>query len=181
MRDIPILNKALKVQTIGFQHYQGKVIGILITPWMMNLIMLPGEGDDWLGLQVGHKQIHQFPTGSYRFCVNDVDGIGVYQMHSLYSPMREFTTQDQAVVTAQKFIERLFVEEESTDNVVNEELLGKILRGEEIPHVGLEEVDDSHDRQTIDLEQGGEQHKHLGDDQREGRGLTRRQLFRGQF
>jgi [NiFe] hydrogenase assembly HybE family chaperone len=41
MQGIPILNNMLKVQALGFQEYQGRIVGILITPWLMNLVMLP--------------------------------------------------------------------------------------------------------------------------------------------
>ncbi|MES9848935.1 MAG: [NiFe]-hydrogenase assembly chaperone HybE, partial [Candidatus Thiodiazotropha sp.] len=46
MQGIPLLNPMLQVATVGFQHYQGRSIGIVITPWMMNLIMFPAENED---------------------------------------------------------------------------------------------------------------------------------------
>ncbi|MCP4452488.1 MAG: [NiFe]-hydrogenase assembly chaperone HybE, partial [Planctomycetes bacterium] len=56
MRDIPILNPLLRVQTLGFQEYQGRVLGVLITPWLMNLVMLPAEADNWDEMRLGDKQ-----------------------------------------------------------------------------------------------------------------------------
>ncbi|WP_445083890.1 [NiFe]-hydrogenase assembly chaperone HybE [Candidatus Vondammii sp. HM_W22] len=32
MQEIPILNPAIKVQALGFQEYQGRVLGVLLHP-----------------------------------------------------------------------------------------------------------------------------------------------------
>ncbi len=139
MAGIPVLNAALKVQTLGFQEYQGRVIGILITPWLMNLVMLPGEDDDWSDLDLGKKQRHRFPSGSYRFMVNEIDGMGKCQCHSLYSPMHEFVDQDHARAAAESFLDTLMVAPtEPPKEIVDEELLGRILRGEEESEVELD-------------------------------------------
>ena len=36
MQNIPILNPRINVQTLGFQYYQERIVGIVITPWLMN-------------------------------------------------------------------------------------------------------------------------------------------------
>jgi [NiFe] hydrogenase assembly HybE family chaperone len=140
MQGIPLLNPSLQVQTIGFQRYQGRPLGVLITPWMMNLLLLPGEDDDWSELELGDKQHHRLPANEYRFMVNEVDDIGIYQSHSLYSPMHEFMNQEHAVACAESFMQTLMVvavDEPDTDPH-DEELLGRILRGEETPEVELD-------------------------------------------
>lgn len=132
MQDIPLLNPALQVQTIGFQPYQDRTIGILITPWMMNLMLLPAEDEDWSDLQLGDKLHHRFPANEFRFMVNQIDGIGICQTHSLHSPMHEFMNQEHAVAAAEGFMQTLMVEVENPDtDPHDEELLGRILRGEE--------------------------------------------------
>jgi [NiFe] hydrogenase assembly HybE family chaperone len=134
MQDIPLLNPALKVQSIGFQTYQGRIIGIIITPWMMNLLLLPAEDEDWGALKLGDKTHHRLPANEYRFMVNEIDGIGICQTHSLYSPMHEFMNQDHAVAAAESFMQTLMVEVEEPDtDPQDEELLGRILRGEVEP------------------------------------------------
>jgi len=139
MQGIPLLNNLLRVQTLGFQEYDGRVIGILITPWLMNLIMLPGADDDWEALELGDKRPHKFPSGTYKFMVNELDGVGKCQTHSLYSPMGEFVNQDHALAAAQGFLDTLMVEREPTEEErVDEELLGRIMRGEETPEVDLD-------------------------------------------
>ena len=138
MQDIPILNHMLRVQTLGFQEYQGRVIGILITPWLMNLVMLPGENDNWDEMKLGDKQSHKFPSNSYRFLVNEIEGVGKCQAHSLYSPMHEFINQDHAVAAAESFLGTLMVESVTEEDPVGEELLGRIMRGEETPEIDID-------------------------------------------
>lgn len=133
MQGIPILNNKLQVQTLGFQKFDGRIMGIVITPWLMNLILLPNEEDDWSELELGKKMPIKFPSTSYKFMVNEIDGIGKCKTHSLYSPMREFNSQDQAVKVAEDFLNDLIVARESTvEELVDEDLLGRIMRGEEI-------------------------------------------------
>lgn len=139
MQGIPLLNPALKVQTIGFQRYENRTLGIIITPWMMNLLLLPSEDDDWSDLKLGDKTHHRLPANEYRFLVNEIDGIGICQTHSIYSPMHEFMNQDHAVAAAESFIQTLMVEVEKPDtDPHDEELLGRILRGEETPEVEMD-------------------------------------------
>ncbi len=139
MQGIPLLNPALHVQTIGFQRYQERTVGIVITPWLMNLMLLPADGEEWSDLKLGDKTSHRFPANEFRFMVNEIDGIGIYQSHSLYSPMHEFMDQDHAVAAAESFMQTLMVEVEQPDtDPHDEELLGRILRGEETPEMELE-------------------------------------------
>ncbi len=136
MAGLPLLNPALKVQTLGFRDYRGRTIGVVITPWMMSLVMLPGADDDWDALALGKKVAHEFPSACYKFWVNNIDGIGPCRTYSLYSPMRQFLTQDQAVAAARQFLDGLMTEAREADtDPVDEELLGRILRGEEVPAI----------------------------------------------
>lgn len=139
MQDIPLLNPALKVETIGFQDYQGRSVGVLITPWLMNLVLFPGDDDDWSDLKLGDNYHHRLPANEYRFMVNEIEGIGICQTHPLYSPMHEFMDQDHAVAAAENFMKTLMVEVETPDNDPHDEaLLGRILRGEEMAEVEMD-------------------------------------------
>lgn len=135
MAGLPLLNKALAVQTLGFQTFEGRVLGMVITPWMMSLLLFPTAQDDWHTQTLGTKSSITFPNGNYRFMINVIDGVGVCQMHSLHSPMHPFRSQEAAVAEAQGFIEKLLVVPPGgvQYDPVDEELLGKILRGEKVP------------------------------------------------
>ncbi|MCG8489627.1 MAG: [NiFe]-hydrogenase assembly chaperone HybE [Chromatiales bacterium] len=139
MQGIPLLNPALQVETIGFQEYGGRMIGVLITPWLMNLMLFPGDADDWGELKLGDNQYHRLPSNEYRFTVNEIDGIGLCQTHPLYSPMHEFMNQEHAVAAAESFMRTLMVEVEEPDTDPHDEaLLGRILRGEERGEVEMD-------------------------------------------
>ncbi len=139
MQGIPILNPAIKVEAVGFHYHEGRILGVMITPWLMNVVMLPKSDEDWSQMELGNKQPHRFPSKTYKFMVNDIEGIGPCQTHSLYSPMREFASHAQAVRVAEQFLDALMEEREPTEeDLVDEELLGRILRGEEGLDVALD-------------------------------------------
>jgi [NiFe] hydrogenase assembly HybE family chaperone len=108
MRDVPMVNKVLHVQAVGWKMHQGRPLGVLISPWFMNLIMLPAEDEDWSGLQAGAKEDISFASGTYEFIHNTRDMVGGYKACSLFSPMGEFKTQGQAVDVAKAVMVALF-------------------------------------------------------------------------
>ncbi|MBI1195251.1 MAG: [NiFe]-hydrogenase assembly chaperone HybE [Gammaproteobacteria bacterium] len=107
MRGLPVVNAALEVATVGFDEGPHERLGVLITPWCMNLVLLPpedggvdAEAGDWAALKPGAKQAHVLPSGTYEFVVADEPGVGRFQSCSLFSPMFEFGDQATAVATA---------------------------------------------------------------------------------
>ncbi|PWJ21846.1 [NiFe]-hydrogenase assembly chaperone HybE [Jannaschia seohaensis] len=107
MRDVPIVNKALKVQAVGFRAHQGNLLGVLVSQWFMNLILLP-DGDDWSDLIAGEKEVIDFPSGAYEFIQNTREQIGGYKACSLFSPMGQFKDQASAVEVAEAVMRALF-------------------------------------------------------------------------
>jgi [NiFe] hydrogenase assembly HybE family chaperone len=102
MTDVPILNANLHVQAVDFQLFQQTWIGILITPWFMNLLYF--HADNTI---VGSKVAHLFPAGQFEFIVSYEKELGFYQSCSLYSPMFDFQQQKIAVQTAQAALQEL--------------------------------------------------------------------------
>lgn len=99
MQDVPILNPALWVETIGWQRWSNGILGVLITPWFMNLVWLPDvvEGQvatlDSLDLEL--------PAGCYAMQRISSLPDDVAYACSLFSPVLEFTDHAAAVLTAQ--------------------------------------------------------------------------------
>ena len=116
-RHMPVINDDLRVQAVGFRPWQGHSLGVMVTPWFMGLMLIPREGDDWSGLQLGEKRIHEFPTGAYEFTVAEEDGIGRYQLCTLFSPMSRFADQETAVATAEVVLRGLIGEERRDPDV----------------------------------------------------------------
>lgn len=175
MQGIPILNARIRVQTLGFHEYQGRITGIIITPWLMNFVLLPSEEEDWSELALGAKQFHKFPCSKYKFLVNEIDGIGFCQTHSLFSPMNNFVSHEQAVAAAQNFLDKLYVVPEATTaDPVDEDLLGRIMRGEETP--------DLDDFATIEPHENNIPVKNITDTKEPKKNkFDRRALLRGSF
>ena len=108
MREVPLVNKALSVEAVGFENREGRVVGVLVSPWFMNLILLPGPGEDWSGLTAGAKEEIEFPSGRYEFLHNVREMVGGYKACSLFSPMADFQTQMQARDVARAIMVELF-------------------------------------------------------------------------
>ena len=108
MRDVPLVNVALHVEAVGFCIHDGRPVGVLISPWFMNLIQLPSPGEDWSDLHPGTKEVVSFPSGEYEFIHNVREMTGGYKACSLFSPMGEFRTQAQAVDVAKAVMTALF-------------------------------------------------------------------------
>jgi len=108
MRGVPIVNNALSVKAVGFGGHDGRVLGMLVTPWFMNIVLAPGPGDDWSGLVPGAKELIEFPSGLYQFVAANRPGAGPYKACSLFSPMFEFTSMLQATETAAAAVVALF-------------------------------------------------------------------------
>lgn len=166
MRGLPLLNERLVVETVGFQPWQGRSLGVLITPWFMNLILLPSDEDRWQDLPIGAKMTHPFPSGDYEFILADESSIGRYQLCSLFSPMFDFADQAAAVATAEAVMEGL-MDERNLDHIsMNEREIERRWRGE--PAVDEAEVEPP-DTESPTLEQHFQ------------RPLSRRELLRGAF
>ena len=108
MADVPVINDKLKVEAAGFRPWNGHTLGVLVTPWFMNLMMLPGERDDWSDLLTGTKRSFAFESGSFEFIVGEEPGVGKFMGCSMFSPMFEFENHEAAMATAGAVIEGLF-------------------------------------------------------------------------
>ena len=110
MADVPIINPALCVEAVGFREWQGRWVGILVTPWSINLVLLPGRDASLARLALDEKMTWEFPSGAYEFMGLNDPVIGACHICPLISPVAEFATHEQAVMVAQEMISALFVE-----------------------------------------------------------------------
>ncbi|MEN3371443.1 [NiFe]-hydrogenase assembly chaperone HybE [Dechloromonas sp. ZS-1] len=109
MADVPICNRALQVEAIAFRRLpEGPWVGVMITPWAINLLCLPAEGAAWPDLPACSKYSWQFPSGFYEFTVAEEARLGIYHLCSLFSPAQEFPSQEQARLTALAIAHALF-------------------------------------------------------------------------
>lgn len=100
MADVPILNPSLAVQAVDFQRWQGHWLGVLVTPWCMSLLLLPGGTGHWASTSGNQRRFVKFPAGDFAFLGGEEAELGEYQSCSLFSPMGQFACHDDAVQTA---------------------------------------------------------------------------------
>lgn len=98
MAGLPVINGAIGVAALGFAPIDEGRLGVLITPWFMNLVVLPTEAGDWA---TGDKIIRELPAGHVEFIVTRDEELGPLLMCSLFSPMAEFADQQAALDTAE--------------------------------------------------------------------------------
>lgn len=110
MRELPVVNFALSVQAVGFSRFGEDWLGVLITPWFMNLMLLPGADSTWREQQPGIKIDKHFPYGAFEFTLGREAQIGIYALCSLFSPMFQFENQAAALATAQSALQGLLAE-----------------------------------------------------------------------
>jgi len=101
MRGLAFVNPALEVEAVGFAPWQGHWLGVMVTPWFMNLVLLPHDRRRWQPLPVGGKRKLHFPAGVYEFIGAADAQVGEHQTCSLFSPVLEFEDQAAARLVAQ--------------------------------------------------------------------------------
>ena len=108
MTGLAFVNPALRVEAVGFAPWQGHWLGVMLTPWFMNLTLAPRDIAVWHSLQQGEKRGYRFPAGDYDFIGAHDELAGEYQLCSLFSPLLQFEDQDTARLVAQLAREALF-------------------------------------------------------------------------
>ena len=109
MTGLPFVNDALRVEVVGLRRWRGLWLGVLVTPWCMNLLLLPGDGAteadevaaQWPRLVTGEYAQFTFPAGAMSFLGGREGEAGEYLSCSLFSPMFEFADHDTARATAE--------------------------------------------------------------------------------
>ena len=109
MLGLPILNPELHVEAVGFTPFNGLWVGVLITPWFMNLMLLSGT-TPCPALAAGGSQYWSFPGGPLQFSAGIESEVGPCQVSSLFSPMHEFADQQAARAAAQAAVDELLGE-----------------------------------------------------------------------
>jgi [NiFe] hydrogenase assembly HybE family chaperone len=100
MADVPILNPALSVEAVDFQRWQGHWLGIVVTPWCMSMLLVPGAVENWVSTGENRRRFVKFPAGDFAFLGSAEVELGEYQSCPLFSPMGQFSSQSEATMTA---------------------------------------------------------------------------------
>ena len=111
MRGLPFLNTALDVEAVGFRAHGEHEVGVLITPWFMNLVVLPGD-DRWDALPAGSLCQLELPAGRMEFNVGGDEAIGTLLTAVLFTTVADFPNHDTARDVAAEVLRRLFTDAE---------------------------------------------------------------------
>jgi [NiFe] hydrogenase assembly HybE family chaperone len=109
MAGIPILHPGLAVEAIGFAPFDASgnsALGILLTPWFMNLIWLPLTVTEVTQRQ-GETTVREIGGERFEFIGAEETQFGAYELCSLFSPMFEFPDHATARATAQEVLDTL--------------------------------------------------------------------------
>lgn len=125
VKGLPIYNPTLAVEAVGFREHEGRRVGVIVTPWFMNLAVLPSEDDLKVWVSGGTVRL-SFPSGTYDFVVNELPGAGLIGNCSLFSTMSDFTDHEAARLAASTVANAVFEAETPPEspNMSRRRLLG---------------------------------------------------------
>ena len=106
MAGLPICNPHLGVAALGFREVGGEAVGIVVTPWFLNLVAAPLRPA--APAQVGETRKLALPAGELDLIVGELPGFGRLDAASLVSPMFEFADMQAAVGAAEGALAALF-------------------------------------------------------------------------
>lgn len=116
MDGLHFVNPRLRVEAVRFAAWGGHWLGILVTPWFMNLVLAPRDPGAWTPLRLGGKRHFAFPAGDYEFIGARDPACGEFAMCSLFSPVLEFADHAQAVAVATHALAALFDPRNASDD-----------------------------------------------------------------
>jgi [NiFe] hydrogenase assembly HybE family chaperone len=101
MQDLPIVNPRLRVEGVGFRDFDEHEIGVLITPWFMNIVLLPGTCE-WNEVTQGALVSISFPSGPCELTVCQQAELDTYLAAVLFRSVLDFPDQGMAVAVAEE-------------------------------------------------------------------------------
>ncbi len=106
MAGVPVLHLGLRVEAVDFvvhtadeQGAEPGALGVLMTPWFMNLVWFPLERRD-SPVNVGGSRVHAIAGESFEFIAAHEASFGSFEACSLFSPMFQFADHAAARATA---------------------------------------------------------------------------------
>lgn len=106
MRGLPILNPALRVAALAFRRFGEDQVGVLITPWFINLVVLPGDGSRYPAQ--GERLDYVLPGEALEMTVHADAALGSYLSAVLYREVAAIPDMAYGQKLASDIIERLF-------------------------------------------------------------------------
>jgi [NiFe] hydrogenase assembly HybE family chaperone len=113
-RGLPIINPALRVEAVGFRGLAEHEFGALVTPWFINLVLLPGTAR-WDDRPQGGVCTIELPGGKVEFTVSHDEVMGTMLSAAMFGTVTEFPDQATAREVARETLRLLFSKEHAAD------------------------------------------------------------------
>ena len=107
MAGLAVHNPRLRIEALDASSWSGRWLTVLITPWCMNLVLLPAAAGPWCSARGHERLFYKFPPGDFAFLSGAEAEVGEYQSCSLFSTMGEFPDQESARATAVAVLDAL--------------------------------------------------------------------------
>jgi [NiFe] hydrogenase assembly HybE family chaperone len=108
MQDLPFIHPDLGVEAVGFARHEGDWLGVVITPWFLNLFLISGGGSLWDDISAGQRRNVALPCGTLQFIADDDPDLGLYQYCPLIAPVTDLPDMATARQTAQDALIAVF-------------------------------------------------------------------------
>jgi [NiFe] hydrogenase assembly HybE family chaperone len=106
MASLPIFNPTLEFQTTAFRRSGEWRVGVVTTPWFMNVVAVPDRPE--LVPTPGATIVLQLPGEAIEATAGELAGFGCYAAASLFSPMDDFVDPETTAAVAAAALEALF-------------------------------------------------------------------------
>jgi len=115
---LPIYNPELQVEAIEFRECPNGLLGVLITPWFINVMLLPTNQTRWQDIELGTKHNLKLDNGEHEFVLGEDEGVGWYLFRAVISPTHCLKTQAAAQSAARQALYELLAptEEQEPEN-----------------------------------------------------------------
>nr|WP_245593379.1 [NiFe]-hydrogenase assembly chaperone HybE [Azospirillum halopraeferens] len=100
MKGLPVCNSALSVEAVEFHPYGDAMLGALITPWTLNVVLLPNDPARYESLNDGDKVSEVMPSATYGFTIARLGALGAIAAIPAVSDMTVLRDRNDAVAAA---------------------------------------------------------------------------------
>ncbi|POP43605.1 hydrogenase [Superficieibacter electus] len=104
MVGLPFYRPQLPIKACAFQLLEGQLFGALLTPWMLQLMLLPGPGQRWDYRRADERLALAFPQGEILFRPGEIAPDLYYLSCSLLSPVDPALSAERAVALAENSV-----------------------------------------------------------------------------
>lgn len=94
------VNPRLNCTSVGFIRCKGDWLGVVITPWFMDLVLLPGGGILWGDIPPGQRRYIELAQGAVAFTAAEEPCLGAYQHAPLVSTVASLPDMAAAITLA---------------------------------------------------------------------------------